>query len=898
MYETISVPRKVEEQDLTEGLGPFGAPLPATAAEGRERLELEGQALAGAYARGCEIGFLLRRRALWMDSLLAGLFSRFGLDQYDYLSLIAVGGYGRAELFPHSDIDLLLTSGLDHLSPECQASISGFMSFLWDLHLDLGSSVRSIRQTMLQCRDDVATRTNLVETRLITGSPQVYKELLEALRADQHWGERRFLSEKVAEQEERHHHFEDTTFRLEPDVKNNPGGLRDLQALRWLEGFRAQMRGPAAPPLGVFTPQEAGELRECQRFLFEVRYALHSVISRPDDRLTLDRQKGVAQLLGYGTDGNRPVERMMRSFFRILGRVHELSGMGLKLHAQAITGHLVGDDSQSFISVDFVQRGNLIDVMAMDAFSNPIKIMELFLVIAQRGNITGLHINCLRALREARRNLKSYLCVIPDCRRIFKTLLLTPGALATALPLMHQCRILSAYMPEWEHIEGLMQFDMFHCYTVDEHTIRVMLNINALQSSEGSGLSLFRSVSSQVAEPLALSTAALLHDLGKGGGGHHAEEGAKLALDFCRTHNYTEHQIRLISWLVRNHLQMSAFAQRRDTSSPEVIGEFADLVEDEEHLNLLYCLTVADINGTNEREWTTWKDSLLRQFYLATRQALRQGPEKARDLVLHAEENRGLALRQLPEAARAEGARVLEIFPATYLVHFTPQDIAWHLGAILAAQGRDEPLVLFAQRPGIGTEVMIWMHWRPYFLANAALVMASKRLDVNSARIHHTRDRHTLCSIIIHTRRGEPLDPERFSALRKSLMGCFGQIPTLSMLPAATGRRASLFRIPTSISYLGENRGRFTDLEISTLDSPGLLARICIALANGGCLIRSARITTTGERADDYFTVTDTDGRRLGQQQRAKVISELQAVLESAPGNGADQGDGDQGQEP
>lgn len=881
MFEKLTIPKDFS-QNSPALVYPFKGRLSEISIKsGRAYLHDFAEHLCTLFDMGFTVESLLELRSEFIDDLLRRLYQHFGLNRFPYLALIAVGGYGRRELFLMSDIDILILSSVDPLPQDAKDSIEPFISFLWDLKLDIGSSVRTLPETVSESRQDLTIETNLLERRLVAGSYMTLTLLKDALDGDTFWDPKSFLRAKIHEQIERHHLYKDTAYLLEPDIKNNPGGLRDIQVMQWIANFHFKARTlEDMLKLGLLLPAEFEELTLCKKVLCAVRYALHITIRREDNRLTLDAQKNVAALLGFGSEGNGPVERMMRIFFRSVRRIRELNSMTLQLETLRITGHL-GADAPVYIDSCFIKRGPLIDVADPDIFKNePWRMLQVFHVIARQDDVLGLHVNCLRCLREARRALNFYLIEVPRCRAEFKQILEDPACLSSALPLMHEHRILSGYMPQWESIEGLSQFDMFHTYTVDEHTIRVLKNIAVFSHSKEQQHLLFRNLYNQLPDPLILVTAAFLHDIAKGRGGHHARLGAGEALYFCQLHGFTKYQSRLIAWLIENHLLMSATALRRDIADPEVINNFALAMRDEEHLDLLYCLSVADIAATNDREWNSWKDSIFRRLYFSVRQALRHGLEKPQDLKLHARENQQLALQQCRGVSESSARLWWSQLPLTYFIQYTPVDIAWHTRNILRHRSVEAPLILFAQHPDMDTEVFIYQHDGRFDFARAACVMAKKRLNVVSAEIVQTRLNSAVCTIKFQAVKGGCVDNDRLQNLRRSMLQGLNEEPNLSGLKLKAFR--SPFNIPTQVDFLDHNEAKHTSIEISTLDTPGLLAKIGITLKNLGCFILSARVTTTGERADDFFTLVNAAGTSLNDEEQQQVKDALLKALQNS----------------
>ena len=883
MYTHICLPHKQISADLV-AQQPCSCELDITNIKtGREYLSFLEERLVNFFNEGYSIAALLDYRTHYVDEMMRSLYEHFELNNLPKLAMIAVGGYGRGELFLKSDIDLLIVSQ-DKLSEEAQEQISSFISYLWDLKLDIGSSVRTIDECLEKVNADLTICTNLLENRFLCGDYKVYEFLLNTISKDSTWNTKRFFHAKVAEELERHHAYKDTSYALEPDLKQNPGGIRDIHVMQWIANFHFQAKTPEDMlNLGFLSQEEYEELIESRDVLYQVRYALHVCTRREDNRLSLDCQPSVAQLLGYVGNSNEQVETMMRDLYRTLRRIRELNSMALQLEVLRITGHL-GDDETQFINNDFIRRGPLIDVTSRDVFENDkSKMLEIFYLMAKHPEVVGLHVNALRLLRRTRRSLTNYLVEIPECRTIFKSILDDPKAASTAFPLMHEHRVLSAYMPSWEKIEGLSQFDMFHLYTVDEHTIRVIKNFESLSHSKDQSFTLFKHVYSQLSNPEILVVAGLLHDIAKGQGGHHAQLGAGEALYFCQLHRYTLYQTRLVSWLVYNHLMMSSTAQRRDINDPQVVNEFSKKVQDEEHLNLLYCLSVADICATNDREWNSWKDIVFKQLYFSTRQALRHGLEMPHDIKLHANENQELAIKYMRDLNEQDIRTYWSYFKPEYFIYYTPQEIAWHTRNILTFRVEDHPLILFAQHKNTATEMLIFFreHNPKFNFAYLAYIMAQKRLSIQSAQFIRNKLNQSICTLKFQSQMGGCIDNERLHSIRMAIIKGINEEPSLERIAKLRDNsKKQIFKIPTSVNYLEDHTNEATNLEISALDQPGLLAKIGIIFDKFNLLVRSSRITTTGERADDFFSVTDRQGRPLSERTKDKLEQALIEALD------------------
>lgn len=848
---------------------------------GRAAIAAQLEDMINDFQNGVPVEELVAARTEFIDNLLLKLWDQFNLSKFPQLALVAVGGYGRADLQPHSDIDILFVND-GPLPEDLNNIIPDFTSLIWDLRLDLGQSVRSLEECITEGSKDVTIATNLIEARYLTGNQETYKKLALAVNNDNFWPSDIFYQAKLKEQHDRHHAYKDTVYMLEPDIKNNTGGLRDIQTLLWI----------ARKKLGITTLREMQthnlltkleyyELQECQDFLWRVRFALHISINKPDNRLTFDRQQKVANLLGYLGEGNIPVETLMRRFYQTMHRVRELNEMVMQLLEETIYPQQIKPGV--LFNSHFIIRGSLIDVIDPNIFTKePQTILELFLILTEQSNLTGIYVQCIRLLRNARRSINFYLDEKPECREIFKKIIKNPRALSVALPTMHEHHIIALYMPHWQEIIGLMQFDMFHTYTVDEHTLRVLKNIYEFTQKKNPNFTLYRQIYNQIDKPELLFIAAIFHDIAKGRNGHHAELGAPDAMYFCQLHDYNRYESRLVAWVVRNHLYMSMVAQRRDISDPEVVNEFAKKVGDETFLNYLYCLSVADICATNDTEWNGYKDSLFRTLYFAARDALRKGLETPPDLRLHVRENQQRALEILTRLGMSPISvfRVWGDFKLEYFIRYSAEQIAWHTQNIINHNSSSTPLILFGQNNTTnGSELFIYTKDIPGLFARVTGVLGDKNLNVLASIISNTNNNYALDTFTFIERNGGQVSFERLANLRKAITIALTspeyQMPKPKPMPA----KLKQFRHPTIVTYLLDKDKKGTSLEISTLDVPGLLAQIGQVFQTNELVIHAAKITTTGERADDFFLLTDKNSTPLTDEMKESLREQLISAL-------------------
>lgn len=830
------------------------------------------------------IAHLVAERVTYIDNLLLRLWLYFGLENHSTLTLIAVGGYGRGELHPLSDIDLLIAS--NHPIPDnIGEKISQFIAFLWDLHLEIGHAVRTVDECIAIGCDDLTVATNLQESRYLAGSNETYHQLKLAIHSESFWPSELFYKAKVQEQRQRHARYHDTSYNLEPDIKSTPGGLRDIHTLGWIarRHFGATTLYEMSQ-FGFLTDAEYRELVECQNFLWQIRFALHIELKRPDNRLTFAHQPNVAQSLGFHGEGNQGVEKMMKEFYRTLRRVAELNRMLLKMFDQEILENGTEANVQ-IISDDFQRRGTLIEARKPALFqARPETILDMFLHIADDANIEDVAPPTLRQLRTARRRLNRYLHTIPAARDKFMALCRHPNALHRVFDLMHNLGVLSAYLPQWNQIVGQMQFDLFHVYTVDEHTIRLLKQIHTFSDMHyHTQHPLCCDLYPRLAKKELLILAAIFHDIGKGRGGDHSEIGAEEAFQFCIAHGLSKPEAKLVSWLVRNHLLMSVTAQRRDIYDPEVITDFAKTVRDEEYLEYLICLTVADICATNPELWNSWKRTLLSELFYSTQRALRRGLENPVDIRERIRHNQQLAMQiLLQEGFDSQAIDTLwQRFKADYFLRHTHLQIAWHSRHLLRHSQPEEPLILVSKHESRGgTEVFVYCRDQHALFATVVKELDRRNFNVHDAQIMTSKDGFVLDTFMVLDQAGHPIEEHRHHTISEPLSLALKRPSKANNRPRRMPRQLKHFTVRTQVVFLPTKNHKRTLIELIALDTPGLLATVGATFAELGVSLHAARITTIGERAEDLFIVTDQSGQALNEDQQQVLQERLKRNID------------------
>jgi [protein-PII] uridylyltransferase len=824
-----------------------------------------------------DVNDLLVARAVFVDAILSKLWCQHHLDEFQ-ITLIAVGGYGRGELHPYSDIDILLLTP-NVIDTELEEKISSFITQLWDIKLDIGHSVRSVKECLKQAANDITVATNLMEMRQVSGNDSLIEQLLPLLNEDVFWTSEKFFIAKRKEQEKRHLQYHGAAYTLEPNIKASPGGLRDLQTIAWVakRHFQADSLEELVEHHYLY-PNELSELIETQDYLWRMRFALHFVAKRNENRLLFDYQTDVAKMMGFGDAGKAPVERMMKRYFRIIARVGELNTILLQRFKQEII-----QDSEQAISItinqDFELTDKLINTTNDRIFMRPIKIIEMFLIIAQQPSIKGIHSHTLRLMRNARRRLISGLIDYAQCRQIFMAIIKHPRGLGLAFNLMHKHGIIGSYLPSWRNIVGQMQFDLFHAYSVDEHSYRVVKNLYQFSQKEHNHkFPLCSKIMQRVRKPEVLYLAGIFHDIAKGRGGDHAKLGAVDALMFCQSHQMSKHDSKMVSWLVETHLLMSVTAQRRDISDENVIRTFGEIVRDEAHLDYLYCLTVADMRATNESLWNSWKANLLQDLYFNTLRAFRRGLSKPVETRSKIRENQQQALDILADTdvSVSDLKALWSEFRADYFLRYSPEQIARHCQRIIG-HDRSEPLVIIsANSYRGGTEVFVFAKEKVNIFALTVELLGSKKLSIHDAKIITTKTGYTVNTFIILDARGKTLkESYQTQAITDSLSVKLKQDNSCNIPLQPMRRELKQFKFPVRISFININAKSKTMIEIIALDRPGLLSNIAQVFQQLKISIHSAKITTFGEKADDVFTISTSENTALNDEEKQMLADKL-----------------------
>ncbi|TGD71625.1 [protein-PII] uridylyltransferase [Mangrovimicrobium sediminis] len=844
-----------------------------------------GEATARQHKRfqqGEDAGVLIRQRAAYIDQILGLLWDREDFQTLD-MALVAVGGYGRGELQPHSDIDLLVLLGED--CGVCEVRLSSFLTLLWDIGLHIGHSVRTVDECVNAARDDLTILTNMMEGRVLRGPQALMDAVWERTGTEHMWPYDVFFHAKIEEQNNRHHKYADTEYNLEPNVKSSPGGLRDLQTIGWLAERQFGVHSLAELPERDFLPEEDMKILEDGReFMWRVRYALHMITDHEEDRLLFDHQRRLAAMWGFEDGDKLAVEQFMQVYYRWAQALGMLNEVLVQHFEQAI---LMRDGVVEVreLNARFELRNGYVAARHDNVFGEyPPAMLEVFLLCAREENATGIAADTVRLLRHNLHVIDDEFRANETCQDIFLDFLRSPHRLTRLLKRMVRYGVLGRYIPGFGRIVGQMQHDLFHAYTVDAHTLEVIENMRRFQIPEFfERFPVTSRVVSRLPKIELLYLAGLFHDIGKGRGGDHSELGSVDAEEFCVQHRLSQRETNLVVWLVKNHLTMSAVSQRRDISDPDVIQEFAHHVGDQVRLDYLFALTVADINGTNPTLWNAWRGSLLRQLFTETKRALRRGLEnpvdkqvwidEARDAAKDLLEYRGFTPEEIETIWQERGE--------DYFLREKPEDIAWHTEAIAGHFDRSKPLVLIRSSVDSSvantTQIFIHAHFSAQLFARICALLEILDLSIHDARIYNANDGMTLDTFFVLGSDGHAIadDPARLEHIKSYLADELGTEGAIEPVRRRLTRRKRSFSIPTETSMTVDTVKHYSVLEVRSPDRPGLLARLARIFVDFGIELEAAKIQTLGERVEDVFFITDQD-------QQPITDPELCAALQQA----------------
>jgi [protein-PII] uridylyltransferase len=850
-------------------------------------LAISDEYLKSEFISGANVRNLVQYKSRHIDNLLLALWSHFSLDFKDndqILSLIAVGGYGRGELHPHSDIDLLILSS-NELSETHKKSLEQFISILWDFNLKVGQSVRTLNQCVEMAKNDVTITTNIMESRLLTGNKTLFIKVNQLTSPSNMWTPREFFDAKTIEQKHRYRKYDSSSFDLEPNLKSSPGGLRDIQLLGWIS-LRTYYPKSLFQLIqqNVITKKEYYSLMKCQLFLWQVRFSLHLVSGKSEDRLLFDHQKKTAEVMGFkDTKNSLAVEKMMKRYYRSVLVIRNISDILLQVSYQQITKN---DEITKAEPIDeyFQIINKRIDAIDYNCFTKkPNLLLKVFQYVALDNSITGITSQTLRAIRAARYKITPSFRNKKENKNSFIEFWKILHTSSRAVFLMKRSGILADYLVAFQQITGQMQYDMFHSYTVDEHTLFLIKNLSDFADPEQNNqFPMCSKIMQQQKNPEIIFLAGLFHDIGKGKGGDHSEIGAIQAREFCAQHKLTGETAETIEWLVANHLLMSLIAQKRDTSDPKVINNFAELVGTQLKLDLLYILTVADIRATSNNLWNSWKDSLLKDLYLHTSHALKQDKQDINPGWLS---NRNEATRLLLK----KGLDLKDIKPIwknmskQYFSKRSPQAIAWQIEKVIKNTDKQPTLVgIKSTSHRSGSEVFVYTQDKDNLFATLTSTLNQKGLSIQAANIYTDKKGYCFDSFFVLDDQGKALtNKQTKSSIKLAIIDNINNISKVNLrVQRRMPRQFKYFSIPTKVEFFNDEYSGFTRMELTTRDQSGLLAAVGQAFKSTSTKLHDARVSTLGEKVEDTFIISQGNNQAIDSpEKRSKIRKEIQKNL-------------------
>ncbi len=877
----------------------------------KETLQQNKQQLQQQFDEGVAIQAILKHRSQTIDGLLQSMWSQQYQSHSDGIfsaTLVAVGGYGREEMHPASDVDLLILLA-EEPSAAMEEKLSDFVTRLWDLGLEIGHSVRTLDECVIEAMDDLTVITNLIESRFLCGDLAVFNQLKERIAVDKIWSSQAFFKAKIKEQEKRYLRYGDTAYRVEPNLKDGPGGLRDLQMIGWIAlreyGIGSLKILSDAKDNDLLNPEEYESLIEARDFLWKVRFALHQLTGRKEDRLLFDHQRELAHIFGYTNDEhNQSIEAFMQRYYKTITQLERLNEIILGLLRQHIL--LANQTAPILINSDYSNQDGYLELVQKNIFSeHPHKMLEVFHILQTVPELKGLTPTTIRELRRNLHLLDQDFRNKSDNKQMFIKIISAKRRVNFVLRRMNRYGFLAAYIPAFGNIVGRMQYDLFHAYTVDDHTLNVVRNIRVLSIDKGAKeLPFCHELFQHIEKPMLLCLAGIFHDIAKGRGGSHSELGAVDALEFCRSHKLSEEDSQLVSWLVKNHLLISSTAQRKDINDPDVIKEFVEIVGTLERLEYLHILTISDIKGTNPTLLTNWKHSLLIELFKNARRYLQSdevNTKTNKEIVerdIHTKKQAVLAMVAAKGIDKTACEAFWQRFENDYFMQFSVGRLFWHIQEIVVHKNTSNTAihVLQASEEVVATKVeseiikiadshhtqssvlLIYTKDRQGLFIKITSAIEQQRLNTVGASITSTTDGYDLFTFYLLAHDGQPLQSydDKQTLLDTIKKNLSQQQPSYNFDHHRMPRQLKHFDTKTSVEFSLNKNHQQTEILIRTADGAGLLTRIGEVFTQYGINIHNARIATLGEIAEDIFLITTNSGKPVTSRKKQ---AELEAAL-------------------
>ena len=837
----------------------------------RQRVENDAAAIAALHSDGCAASQLVAARVESVDSVLKDVWKLFmaSHEARSLLCLVAVGGYGREELNPHSDIDImtLLGAGCDET---VNRSIEEMVRFFWDIGFEVGHSVRTLSDCISQSSADITVMTNLLESRYCAGHEPLFHKLESSLQKPGIWPARKFFAAKLDEQEYRHHKFADTAYNLEPNIKEGPGGLRDIHIVSWVTKRHFGSRSlHELVDRGFLNDDEYTTLIEGRNYLWRLRNELHFELKRRDDRLLFSHQLKLARNFGYvDDDANRGVEIFMKTYFSTVKELRHINQILLQHYKESF---LTRKRSRIKVIDDkFKMVDGFLDLARPEMIADcPEVLVETCCIFQKNPNVRGVRAKTLRLMRSNRQLIDAKIRRKPAVQSMLRSIFATTDRLPETLGLLDDTGLLGRLIPQFKRITGQLQYDLFHVYTVDAHLLNVVRNLHRLTLAQSvKAFPLAAQAMSRIVKVERLFFAGLFHDIAKGQGGDHSELGEKESFVFCKKMGMDDYDSHLISWLVRHHLAMSFTSQREDLTDPEVIARFAVKVGNQEHLDHLFLLTIADMQGTGPTVWNDWKGKMLEHLYLATSHALLTDTLPHREMEPRIEEVKVDTLAVIGRNAQLKetATQLWALCDDEYFLSYDANTIAWHVANCAGTNAIGLPSVNFRVHPSIDVyQIFVLAAKSEELFTIIAGAIDRCYLNVVEARTHPLKTGLTAFSFVVLVRQPDVGYSEsnlrKFETEVRNAM--IERVVDHSPRVVARDRVARHIAFPTQVQFTQSPNCDYTIMEVAAQDRPGLLYHVVRALLDHKLHLLSAKITTSGARVEDVFFVVDRDDEPL-----------------------------------
>jgi len=833
-----------------------------------------------------DIEQIIYEKSELIDQIISKAWIHF-ITNHDDLALIAVGGYGRGELFPYSDIDLLILKKQGDSSEQKEA-ISKFITYLWDIGLEVGQSVRTINECIELAKTDLTIYTTLMETRILIGNEELYqilnKKLLNQKRI---WPVQKFFEAKKEEQHHRHLKYHDTAYNLEPSVKGGLGGLRDIQVIGWIgKRFFSFSNLDGLFEHALLTKGQIILLKNCQKFLWRVRFALHLMLGKKEDRLLFEHQIKVSKFLGFEGQGNEGIEAFMQRYYQTVMEVSRLNDIVMSLFEE----RLLPKRKLKATTIDehFEIKNGFLEVRSPHLFAEkPSLMLALFATLEKNIDLRGIGPRTIGIIKRNLWLIDDDFKADSENKKLFLEILGAPTGVSRSLKHMNAYGILGAYIPNFQNVVGRMQFDLFHAYTVDAHTLFVVENLRRFSLERfNDEYPLCSSIMQSLDRPELAYLSGLFHDIAKGRGGDHSELGAIDAENFCLNHGFSKYESGLVAWLVQHHLLLSVTAQKKDLNDPGVIKEFAEKIGDETHLNYLYLLTVADVRGTNPNLWNSWKDSLFRELYEKTRSLLRRGLDQGIDYETLIKERK---INALPELSKINpGISIKDIenlwgkLEDTFFTNQSVSEIVWLTDLLLTNESPSvKPDNLIDDK--IHRVAVLAPISFPSF-ARVTAIIEQVGLNILDIKFNHIENNNLDIYYFSEPNPKLLVSSMRMSELTDRLNTYIVNNKDKNIILTRKPRReVKSFKPFVRVKCFNNDKNQ-TILELGTLDRPGILNIIANEFEKLQLKLINAKISTLGERVDDIFFITDRDGLAVHESNHEKIEQAIEKALALAGG--------------